>query len=72
MRRKSTESFKTIEEQKNDMIKRMKLENERYFEVYGVHKEDMNNYDLVIDTTNILPEDVVKIIIEKYNKWLEK
>ena len=36
--RKSTESFKTIEEQKNDMIKRMKLENERYFEVYGVHK----------------------------------
>lgn len=70
--RKSTESFKTIEEQKNDMIKRMKLENERYFEVYGVHKEDMNNYDLVIDTTNILPEDVAKIIIEKYNKWLEK
>jgi len=32
----------------------------------------MNNYDLVIDTTNILPEDVAKIIIEKYNKWLEK
>lgn len=70
--RKATENFKTIEEQKADMIKRIKLENERYFELYGVHKEDFNNYDLVIDTTNKTPENVANIIIEKYNKWLEK
>ena len=65
-------NFKTIEEQKIDMIKRIKLENERYFELYGVHKEDFNNYDLVIDTTNKTPENVANIIIEKYNKWLEE
>ena len=70
--RKSTENFNTIEEQKNDMIKRMQLENERYFEVYGVHKEDLSNYDLVVDTTNRTPEEVAKIIIDKYIEWLNQ
>ena len=54
--RKDTEKFDTIEEQKEDMLKRYKLENERYFELYNVRKDDMSNYDLVVDTTNILPE----------------
>ena len=35
--RKETEHFDTVEEQKNDMIKRTKLENERYFKLYNVH-----------------------------------
>ena len=50
--RKETEKFETIEEQKADMIRRYKLENERFFKLYGVRKEDMSNYDLVVDTTN--------------------
>ena len=54
--RKSSEKFDTIEEQKQDMQKRYKLENERYWELYGVRKEDESNYDLVIDTTNLTPE----------------
>lgn len=70
--RKSTESFSTVEEQKNDMIKRMKLENKRYFEVYGVHKEDLRNYDLVVDTTKRTPQEVAKIIIDKYTEWLKQ
>ena len=42
-RRDSERKFDTLEEQKNDIIKRYKLENERYFELYGVKKEDENN-----------------------------
>ena len=71
-KRKGTEKFDTVEEQKQDMIKRFKLENERYFNLYNVHKEDMSNYDLVVDTSYKTPEEVANIIKEEYFKWLEK
>lgn len=70
--RKSTESFDTVEEQKADMIRRYKMENERYWKLYHVHKEDMSNYDLVIDTTKLTPEETANQIIEKYREWLDK
>lgn len=70
--RKDTENFKTIKDQKEDISKRYKLENERYFNLYGIHKEDLSNYDFVIDTTNITPEKAANIIKEEYFKWLKK
>lgn len=69
-KRKETEKFNTVEEQKQDLITRYKLENERYFNLYNVRKEDLSNYDLVIDTTKTTPEEVANIIIEEYKKWL--
>lgn len=70
-KRKNTESFETIEEQKADLEKRFKLENERYWKLYKVHKEDMSNYDLVLDTTNLTPEQTAEKIKEAYFAWLE-
>jgi len=70
-KRKSVESFATVEEQKQDLIKRFNLENERYWKLYKVHKEDMSNYDLVVDTTHRTPEEVAQIIKEEYSKWLK-
>lgn len=70
--RKSSEKFDTVEEQKQDMQKRYKLENERYLELYGVRKEDESNYDLVIDTTNLTPKQVADKIEQEYTKWLEE
>ena len=69
-KRKSSEEFETLEEQKANMQERYKLENERYWSLYKIHKEDESNYDLVIDTTNLTPEEVACKIIEEYNKWL--
>ena len=68
--RKSTEKFNNIEEQKEDIKKRYQLENERYFKLYGVKKEDETNYDLVIDTTNHTPEEVAEKIKQEYLKWI--
>ena len=68
--RKSTENFATVEEQKEDILKRYKMENERYWNLYHVHKEDLSNYDLVIDTTNMKPQEVAAKIEEEYKKWL--
>ena len=67
--RKETEKFNTIEEQKEDMLKRYTLENERYFNIYGVRKDDMSNYDLVLDTKNLTPIQVKEKIIEEYYNW---
>lgn len=71
-RRITERKFNTIEEQKKDIEKRYKLENERYLELYGVRKEDESNYDLVLDTTNLMPNQVADIIEEEYKKWLEE
>lgn len=71
-KRKSSENLQSIEEQKVDMQKRYQLENERYYNLYGVRKEDESNYDIVIDTTNMTAEQVADIIIQEYQKWLEQ
>ena len=71
-KRKYSEKFTTIEKQKADMEKRYQLENERYYKLYNIRKEDESNYDIVIDTTNMEPEEVADIIIKEYKKWLEK
>ena len=72
MNRKDSENFTSFEEQKADMLKRYKLENERYFNLYGVRKEDESNYDLVIDTTTLTPNQVADKIKEEYLKWLKR
>ena len=70
--RKDTENFKTIEEQKQDMISRHTSENKRYLELYGVNRDDMTNYDLVIDTSNLTPEEVANKIEIEYKKWINE
>lgn len=71
-RRDSEKKFETVEEQKQDIEKRYTLENARYFELYGVRKEDESNYDLVLDTSNLTPNEVADKIEEEYKKWLEE
>lgn len=70
--RKKTEEFLTLEEQKKDIEKRYQLENERYWNLYGVRKEDESNYDFVLDTSNLTPEEVADILEKEYKKWLEE
>ena len=50
-------------------MKRYKMENERYWNLYHVRKEDLSNYDLVIDTTNLTPKETAEKIKEEYIKW---
>ena len=70
--RKDTENFATVEEYKEDMLKRYNGENSRYVKLYGVNRADMSNYDLVVDTTNMTREEVKDCILENYEKWLEE
>ena len=67
--RKRSENLPTIEAQKEDMIKRTKNDLNRYFNLYGVRRDDMSNYDFVLNTDNLTLEEVFNIIKEEYEKW---
>ena len=69
-KRKASEAFETLEEQRADLIKRFNLENARYLETYGVKKDDMSNYDSFLDTSELKPEEVKQKLLEAYNNWL--
>ena len=70
--RKDTEPFKSIEEAKEKILYRHREETNRWIEEYGVNRDDMSNYDLVVDTSNLTPEEVTKKILEEYKNWLSK
>ena len=70
--RKDVESYNSVEEYKKALKERFEKENERYLKTYGVKKDDLNNYDLVVDTTDKTPEDVVDIIFDNYKQWLNE
>ena len=67
--RKRSENLPTLEAQKEDMIRRTKNDLNRYFNLYGVYRNDMSHYDFVLDTGNLTPEEVLNKIKEEYEKW---
>lgn len=69
--RKNTEPFASIEEAKEKILYRHKEETNRWQEEYGVNRDDMSNYDLVLDTTMLTPDEVCTKVLSEYQKWLE-
>ena len=62
------EKYSSVEEAMNKLIERRVVENRRYKAVYGLNCEDLSNYDLVIDTTFISPNEAMEIIMDCYMK----
>ena len=52
-----------------NLLERRFVENRRFKKIYGVDCSDLNNYNLVIDTSNTTVEGVVKLILEFYTLW---
>ncbi len=67
--RKASENLPTIEAQKEDMIRRTHNDLERYKNLYGVVRNDMANYDFVLDTSKLTPEQVLNEIKKAYETW---
>ena len=57
----------------NETIEQIKLrknsEMKRFKEQYNVNIDNLSNYNLVIDTSYILPEELSDFIIEKFQRW---
>jgi len=58
----------SIEKRKEEILKREKSESLRYKNYYDIDLKDMSIYDIVINSGNKSPTEIVKIIIEKLKK----
>lgn len=65
------ERYGSLEEAKRGIVRREEAEKMRYFYRYGINITDMNNYNCVIDTTNMTSKQVAGKVLEQYNKWLK-
>lgn len=67
--RGSVESYTDIADAIAKIEARMASESLRYKEFYGVDNQDLGNYDLIINTTSISPEEVVSIMMSEYDAY---
>lgn len=63
--RGTVESYASLDEAKSRLAERKRSENLRYITKYGVDCSNPDNYDLIIDTTCISPEQVAETIMSK-------
>ena len=62
--RGEVESYTSLEDAKTKILQRKSSENYRYLSKYKVDCSDMNNYDIIIDTTCRTPQEAADIIME--------
>ena len=67
---RENEKYTSKEEAIQHIVARKESENKRYMELYGANCSDLSNFDFVIDTSCITPEEVADLIIDEYDKWL--
>lgn len=61
------------EEQNGNLIELIKereeSERKRYYKYYNIDFRDVSIYDVVIDSTNLRPEEVVEVILNSLDIW---
>jgi len=60
---RDVEKYKDIKEAMQKLKERKESDNKRYMKYYNLNIFDKKHYDLVIDTTNKKPEEVVDLIV---------
>ncbi|MCD7776199.1 MAG: cytidylate kinase family protein [Firmicutes bacterium] len=66
--RGSVECYSTPEEAAALLEERGRLERERFLEIYHVDYADPSNYDFVVDSTDLTPDEVAEKIIEAFSE----
>lgn len=62
------EKVESIEQAKQKLLDRWKTENDRYQRIYSVSNTRLDQYDLVIDSSKITPEQTADKIYKAYKK----
>jgi len=70
--KRTSENYQDIEEAKDKIRARRKSELERFKDYYNIDYSDLKNYDLIVDTTEITPEEVCEKIINAFRIWENK
>lgn len=66
---RTSESYPDLETARRDILKRKALENSRFLSLYNADCADMNNFDLVVDTTHMAPQAVADLIVAAFKAW---
>ena len=69
-KQRKNEQYISQEEAVNNLLARKESENKRYMELYNADCADFSNFDLIIDTSFLSPEEVAENIVNEYNTWL--
>ena len=70
-KRGKEEEYTSVEQAREAIKIREASEQERYLKLYNVDIHNMDNYDYVIDTTNLNSEEVASKIVKAYKVWCE-
>lgn len=71
-KRTSEQKYTTPAEAENALRERRKLEVERFKRIYQVDIDNEFNFDYVIDTTHLTPEEVCNRILERFEKFKKR
>jgi CMP/dCMP kinase len=66
---RKSENYADAAEAARKIRARKQSENDRFLEKYGADCTDMDNFDIVVDTTDRSPDEVVAIILKAAQKW---
>jgi CMP/dCMP kinase len=66
---RKSENYADAEEAARKIRARKQSENARFLDKYGADCSDPDNFDIIVDTTDRIPEDVVAIILKAAAKW---
>jgi cytidylate kinase len=64
------EPAEDVDELCAELVERSKVEQARFQALYGVDYYDYNNYNLVVDSSNRTPDEIVAIIWEGFNAYM--
>ncbi len=62
VKRTSKRDHKTVEDARICLLEREASEKKRYFEIYGINLDDINGYDLIINTATFNVDALLRII----------
>ncbi len=68
--RRTSEKYGSFEEAVNAVKSRKASEDKRFADLYDLDLGNMDNYDLVVDTSSASPEQVVETVVESFKKWV--
>jgi len=60
---------KSVKDAKKEIRERERSERTRYANVYGIDVRDTSLFDLVVDSSDKTPDDIVSILAERVAKW---
>ena len=68
---RETEKTTTLEKAIESLKTRWNIENERYMELYNINNLNHENYDYIIDSSKLTPEEIVEKIYKNYINFIK-